>query len=679
MQKKLLGVAGCAALMFGLAACSGEDGTNGVNGLNGADGKDGASCTVKALKKDLGYKILCGGDSVGVLLNGEDGENGASCNVMALKDASKGYKVLCNGDSLGLLLNGTKGADGKDGKDGKDGDDGESCTTSSTDDGVKITCGDKSEVIKDGASCSAKETADKAGKKGLEVSCGGTVVGTIWDGDAGVAGKNGESCTATKVTKDGLDGLEVTCGTTKVGTLWDGKNCASVDNNDGTVTVTCGDADPVTITKAMCGETSYDPADKFCVLGKLYDKCGGKTFTINTQYCDNGVVTDLCSEYKEYRNGDIKWVKDRAIKDGEFCWHGMIVQKCDDAEYGDLEFCGKTKDEKNDAVMSFKDCPSMTATKKQINEYVDLAFSQIGIDVFATASDEEVAGETSLFGDLIGDAITHHTSSEMVAFKAAFELAKTYCVAGYSEIKEECGTTEYNPLEEFCDIRDNHVYKFVKNDKVLTRTVRVQTGTNWLGQPQYSNVDQNYKLTWMAENLAFEYKLPKVIVEMDGEEITNKSLDVSAGKVAYEEEAYENFEATEGRYYTWNAAMGVGDFRSTLEPEELDALDKKDSVVGACPAGWRLPTKAELQALSAQAADVEVENGFEDLDFNVNYLGFYKAGAAKETDKAYFWSSVDSDDYAYGLVITSKIASDVKLSNKADAYTIRCVKEDILN
>ena len=673
MQKKLLGVAGCAALMFGLAACSGEDGTNGVNGLNGADGKDGASCTVKALKKDLGYKILCGGDSVGVLLNGEDGENGASCNVMALKDASKGYKVLCNGDSLGLLLNGTKGADGKDGKDGKDGDDGESCTTSSTDDGVKITCGDKSEVIKDGASCSAKETADKAGKKGLEVSCGGTVVGTIWDGDAGVAGKNGESCTATKVTKDGLDGLEVTCGTTKVGTLWDGKNCASVDNNDGTVTVTCGDADPVTITKAMCGETSYDPADQFCVLGKLYDKCGGKTFTINTQYCDNGVVTDLCSEYKTYRNGSIKWVKDRALKDGEFCWHGMIVEKCDGAEYGDLEFCGKTKDMKKDSVISFNDCPNMELTKNRIKSELTAAFNEIGITIFPVASDEEeeAAEETSLFGDLIGNTLAHHSSAEMEAFTDLFAIAKNSCVDGYNAVKKECGTTEYDQTKEFCDIRDNHIYKFVKNSTQFSRTVRVnilQTRT------------ERYTLTWMAENLAFEYKLPKVIEVKEGEEVVSRSLDVSAGKVSYEEDAYENFEATEGRYYTWNAATGAEDFRNDLTTAQLTALDEKDTVIGACPAGWRLPTREEFQTISDLAADPDTENGFEDLKFNINYLGFYKAGAATDTEKAYFWSSVASgNDYAYGLVVTSKIDSEVKLSNKADAYTIRCVKESIID
>jgi uncharacterized protein (TIGR02145 family) len=87
------------------------------------DGKDGASCTVETLKDSSGYKIVCGEDSVGVVLNGkagakgakgEDGkagaagENGTSCSVEMLTD-STGYKVVCGEDSVGVILNGLDG------------------------------------------------------------------------------------------------------------------------------------------------------------------------------------------------------------------------------------------------------------------------------------------------------------------------------------------------------------------------------------------------------------------------------------------------------------------------------------------------------------------------------------------------------------------------------------------
>ena len=88
-----------------------------------SDGKDGASCTVETLKDSTGYKIICGEDSVGVVLNGkagakgakgEDGEagaageNGTSCSVEILADSS-GYKVVCGEDSVGVILNGLDG------------------------------------------------------------------------------------------------------------------------------------------------------------------------------------------------------------------------------------------------------------------------------------------------------------------------------------------------------------------------------------------------------------------------------------------------------------------------------------------------------------------------------------------------------------------------------------------
>ena len=42
-----------------------------------------------------------------------------SCKTVELKDKS-GYKIVCNGDSIGVVLNGSDGKDGKDGEDGED-------------------------------------------------------------------------------------------------------------------------------------------------------------------------------------------------------------------------------------------------------------------------------------------------------------------------------------------------------------------------------------------------------------------------------------------------------------------------------------------------------------------------------------------------------------------------------
>lgn len=77
-----------------LAACSGD---NGKDGTDGADGANGTSCTVESLTDSSGYKILCGGDSVGVLLNDANGE---SCTASSVDG---GYELTCGGKTIGTI------------------------------------------------------------------------------------------------------------------------------------------------------------------------------------------------------------------------------------------------------------------------------------------------------------------------------------------------------------------------------------------------------------------------------------------------------------------------------------------------------------------------------------------------------------------------------------------------
>ena len=92
-------------------------------------------------------------------------ENGdMSCTTEPLADSS-GLKIVCNGDSIGVVLNGAKGdkgeqgvpgeagAAGKDGdpgtagKDGSDGKDGSGCAVTQDGNKLFITCGDKTAMI----------------------------------------------------------------------------------------------------------------------------------------------------------------------------------------------------------------------------------------------------------------------------------------------------------------------------------------------------------------------------------------------------------------------------------------------------------------------------------------------------------------------------------------------------
>lgn len=102
---------------------NGKDGADGKDGRDGKDGEDGA----KGDKGDQGVK----GDKGESGEKGDTGEAGTSCTMESLPDSS-GFKVICGGDSVGVVLNGEKGEqgdkgeDGNDGKDGQDGQDGKS-------------------------------------------------------------------------------------------------------------------------------------------------------------------------------------------------------------------------------------------------------------------------------------------------------------------------------------------------------------------------------------------------------------------------------------------------------------------------------------------------------------------------------------------------------------------------
>ena len=113
----------------------GQQGPKGEDGV-GTPGAAGKSCTAKKLASGGGYKIECGGDSVGVVLNGDEGE---SCTAVA---SANGYDIMCGGIKKGEVLNG---------------DAGESCTADASANGYDIMCGGvkKGEVLNgsEGASC----------------------------------------------------------------------------------------------------------------------------------------------------------------------------------------------------------------------------------------------------------------------------------------------------------------------------------------------------------------------------------------------------------------------------------------------------------------------------------------------------------------------------------------------
>ena len=80
-----------------------------------------------------------------------------ACKTEELKDKS-GLKIVCNGDSIGVVLNGSDGKDGKAGKDGEDGQAGTGCSMKEkTDSTITVVCGDSTMVIELGTGSETPE------------------------------------------------------------------------------------------------------------------------------------------------------------------------------------------------------------------------------------------------------------------------------------------------------------------------------------------------------------------------------------------------------------------------------------------------------------------------------------------------------------------------------------------
>lgn len=314
---------------------NGKDGANGKDGTNGKDGKngnDGASCTVKAI--DDGYKVLCGGDSVGVLLNGTDGAAGKSCSIKQAKD---GIEMSCPGAAPVTIKNGTFG------------DAGKSCSIKQAKDGIEVSCpGADPVTIKNGTageagkSCTAKQVDG-----GIEVSCPDSDPVIIKNGTAGTEGKSAfEVSDFEGSLAEWFDSMKGENGK-------NGTNCNIESDENGIVTLKCGDGENATTTtlyKAVCGEEPYEPQTHFCLNGKLYLLCGKKNYNIHNQFCFNDAVYDFCAG-DDY-DPTVQFCRDSKLYDlcggqtynpyTQVCENGKVreVSKCAGTTYYlDNQFC----------------------------------------------------------------------------------------------------------------------------------------------------------------------------------------------------------------------------------------------------------------------------------------------------------------------------------------------------
>ena len=158
----------------------------------------------------------------------------ASCHTEPLADAS-GSKIVCGGDSIGVVLNGHNGKDGAQGVPGEKGDKG--------DVGEQGKRGDTGDDGLDGLNGrNGKDGAPgAAGEDGLDG----------WDGPPGADGKDGKDGKDGTPGADGKDGANGQDGK-------DGVNCVLESVDEQTARVICGEDSVVLFVGVPEGEVVLD-------------------------------------------------------------------------------------------------------------------------------------------------------------------------------------------------------------------------------------------------------------------------------------------------------------------------------------------------------------------------------------------------------------------------------------
>ena len=465
MKKSLFLLVPAAFGMLTLSACFDESSTSGSSESNKS------ACLLNP--SETGLEITCNNESYGFLKTSSAGVYG-SCGAEALRDDS-GFKLVCGGDSVGVVYNGKagrNGVNGDNGLNGQNGENGTSCEAKKVESGFELFCGEKKVgLIPNGHSCTVSKT-DGASVISCEDGTEATVLNGI-NGKNGTNGINGTSCTTSSLKSSDLNGTyaTITCGTTTV-KIYDGaegeqgeqgepgENCTVSKNaTTGVTTITCGDD----VAKVYDGENG--------AAGKNGDNCsiedngdGTATITCGT---GAGASTYIVKDGAAGANGD-----NCTIEDNE---NGTATITCGTATYtvndgaagakGDAGYgCSSTAGE---GYVDVKCQTGIDEDEKPVyttNRILAAGFATCGEEdeVYNTLTHACVAGEKVPLSSLCGGAVLadghlcynneqKDTNDYALCGTSLYEKATQFCSA-YNTVVEKCGTKVYDVATQYCKI-----------------------------------------------------------------------------------------------------------------------------------------------------------------------------------------------------------------------------------
>lgn len=690
--------------------CNGKKWTE-LNGVSAENGSEGTFCKTAAIKD--GLKVVCDGDSVGVIKNGaagesgKDGASGKNGSYCIAESIPTGYAIVCDGKMSGIISDGIPGSSGSKGDDGAD---GTYCITSATSSGFDVICNNNKigEITNGTPGSSGSKGADgfdgtycitSATSTGYDVICDSKKVGEIHNGNPGTSGLKGNPGEKGKfcVTTATSTGFNLVCDGNIVGEIRNGEpgsagsvggpavGCSIEKNDDGSYTQKCGKEESV-LYAAICGSESYDPqGNQFCYGVKLYDKCKGSVYTPSTesctadgvrpkcgmttynpetQFCQNGTPTVLCG-------GD-------AYTADQFCDGNTVVDKCDGSIYApSTESCTADGVRPNCGTTTYNPetqfcqngtptalCGGNTYTADQFcdgSNVVDKCMGNVYDPALESCTE---AGVRTNCGTKTYDPATHFCRNNSVVSLCGGQTYTTSQFCQGTVVKELCGGRAY-ATNEYCI--GTTVYADC-NGKPYIPSQQICRDGSVLGKCGSATFDINayfcdtrdnhiYKYvvigtqTWMAENLNYVgSRMPSSSYCYNGDE---KNCDKY------------------GRLYVWATTL-----------------------TNVCPAGWHLPSNAEYGTLvnyvgGSNAGDkikstsgwVNRHNGVDTYGFNALPGGWVKKGDTYEsyyglTSLASFWSATSANGYDSYSVILDNTTNfiDTRPTYKYYGYSIRCVK-----
>ena len=621
----------------------------------------------------------------------ENGSADFSCTTKELKDKS-GVKIICNGDSIGVVLNGSDGKDGEKGdsgetgKKGEKGDEGAGCTVTQNDTAVTITCGEKSTTI-DLANI-AKPDSAKLDSEAIAVSL---------DPLAGYSQKGPFLKGSTVYLYELEDGRTLK--------QTNGNFTSNITRDDGYYKFNSRDLVSqyalIVVDGHYRNEVTGNVSNttiRLKAISDVHKHSAGANVNILT-HLEYERVYYLVTK-KKMKVSAAKRQAQREIL-GLF---GIEIDNDTDAE--EMDIFGKTdadaallalsillQGDRSEAEMMalLAGISNEIAVEGKWNsEYADTVRAQLADWAFGQKLSKFRKNVKSWN---IGDG---NNVPEFEKYIFSF-IAKTYKIdTCKAESTDEQRIT--NPLSIFYGrsyqcykVSDEGVPEYVtwvevrSNDEYLNPDISYKHMIDWRDRRMYRitrplSMTPDQMRPWLAENLDFDYRV-------GGKTYGSRCYDDSCrSDIPY------------GRHYTWAAAMdsagiysadGVGCGYGRI-------CNAGTRVRGICPEGWHLPNAKELERLIVAGEGFSTEgkgkagatyksrNGWGDdkcLDqdgFSAVPSGYmFEDGMIIAGRTAFFWSSSELDSenaYRAGVIIDSDdmIYDSVE---KAKGMSIRCIQD----